>query len=79
MNSLSPRCVMHRGLFCLAIAKLLFSTQARSIASRNHILEHVALHIPHGRGEAIANPKQGGVVVERVKLSHPAKFIHITH
>ncbi len=73
------------GLFCLAIASLLvWSAQplmrgvplARN-PSKSHIGRFV-LHIPLNEGEAIANEAQGGVVLLKVNLMHPAKSFSLS-
>lgn len=73
------------GLFRLAIASLLvWSAQplmrgvplARN-PSKSHIGRFV-LHIPLKEGEAIASEAQGGVVLLKVNLMHPAKSFSLS-
>lgn len=74
-----------RGFFRLAIASLhVLSAQplmrgvplARN-TSKSHIGRFV-LHIPLKEGEAIANAAQGGVVLHKVNLMHPAKSFSLS-
>nr|DAP98810.1 MAG TPA: hypothetical protein [Caudoviricetes sp.] len=45
--------------------------------SKSHIGRFV-LHIPLKEGEAIANEAQGGVVLLKVNLMHPAKSFSLS-
>ena len=71
--------------FRLAIASLLvWSAQPlmRGVPlARNHSKSHIGrfvLHIPLKEGEAIANAAQGGVVLLKVNLKHPAKSFSLS-